>query len=93
MLSTLRRCGAAIVAAALALASCSVGAPAMAVQSRGIQAPAKASKPGRRGVFNDLVLPTTVSCYGRKGAGISMAQQQRTVRKKRGVTRNRVNHR
>jgi hypothetical protein len=31
--------------------------------------------------------------YGRKGAGISMAQQQRAAAKKRNVTRNRRNHR
>lgn len=91
MIGSIRRFGATALAAALALASC--GAPAMATQSKVIHAPAKASKPGKRGLFNDLVLPTTASRYGRKGAGITMAQQQRTAAKKRGVARNRRHHR
>jgi hypothetical protein len=91
MLGSLRRFGATALAAALALASC--GAPAMAVQSKVMHVPAKASKPGKRGLFNDLVLPTTASRYGRKGAGITMAQQQRSAAKKRSVARNRRHHR
>src|SRR5438067_2376964 len=91
MFRTIRRFAAAALTAVIALASC--GAPAMAVQSKVTHVPAKASKPGNRGQFNDQVLPTSAGHYGRKGAGVSMAQQQRTVRKKRGVARNRVNHR
>lgn len=91
MLRTLRRFGATALAAVLALASC--GAPAMAVQSKVMHVPAKASKPGSRGLFNDMVLPTTASRYGRKGAGIGMAEQQRTAAKKRSVVRNRRHHR
>jgi hypothetical protein len=39
------------------------------------------------------VLPTSACSYGRKSAGISMAQQHRTAAKKRGVARNRRHHR
>jgi hypothetical protein len=91
MFRTLRRFGATALAAVLALASC--GAPAMAVQSKVVHVPAKASKPGNRGLFNDLVPPTTASFYGSKGAGIGMAHQQRAAAKKRNVTRNRRQHR
>lgn len=91
MLNRFRRFGAAALAAAIALASC--GAPAMATQPKVVQAPAKASKPGARRLFNDLVLPTSASRYGRKGAGVSMAQQHRAASKKRGVARNRRHHR
>jgi hypothetical protein len=91
MFTRIRRWGAAALAAAVALASC--GAPAMATQPQIVQAPAKASKPGKRGLFNDLVLPTSASRYGSKGAGVTMAQQQRTAAKKRCVARNRRHHR
>jgi hypothetical protein len=91
MLSSLRRLGTAAMAALIALASC--GAPALATQSKVMHVPANASKPGNRGLFNDLVLPTSASAYGRKGAGISMAQQQRIAAKKRSVARNRRHHR
>jgi hypothetical protein len=91
MLNRIRRLGPALLAALVALTSC--GAPAMAVHSKIAQLPAEASKPGKRGLFNDLVLPTSASRYGRKSAGISMAQQHRTAAKKRGVARNRRHHR
>lgn len=85
MLGSIRRLAPATLAALVALASC--GAPALARQPQVIQVPAKASMPGNRGLFNDMVLPTTASRYGRKGAGISMAQQKRTARKARNVAR------
>lgn len=91
MLSTFRRWCATALAAAVALASC--GAPAMATQSKIVQVPAKASKPGKRGLFNDLVLPSSASLYGHKGAGVTVAQQKRIAVKKRGVARNRRHHR
>lgn len=68
-------------------------APALASQPRVIHAPAKAAKPGRRGLFNDAVLPAIAGGYGSKGAGITMAQQKRTATKKRGIARNRRAHR
>ena len=91
MLSSLRRLSTAAIAALVALTSC--GAPAMATQSKIVQAPANASKPGKRGLFNDLVLPTSTSLYGRKSAGVTAAQQKRASVKKRGVARNRRHHR
>jgi hypothetical protein len=93
MLGSLRRLASLASIAMLALASCGSAAPAMASQSKIVQVPANASKPGSRGLFNDWALPTTASRYGRKGAGISMAQQQRTAAKKRSVARNRRHHR
>jgi hypothetical protein len=47
-------------------------------------------KAGKRSLFGGAA---SASRYNRKAAGLSMAQQQRTSRKKRGVARNRVNHR
>jgi hypothetical protein len=58
-----------------------------------MQVPAKATKPGKRGLFNDAVLPKGHSLYGRKGAGIGMAAQQRASGKRRNVKRNRAAHR
>jgi len=90
MLNSTRRLGVMIMAAALGAGMGAV--PAFANQARVTQAPAKASKSGNRGLFNDT--PTWSGArYGRKGAGICMAQQQRTAVKKRGVARNRKHHR
>ena len=91
MFRTLRRFGATALAAALALVSC--GAPAMAVQPKVTHVPASAMKPGKRGLFNDVVLPIAASRYGSKSAGITAAQQKRTSRKARNVARNRRHHR
>lgn len=85
------RLAAVLVAAALAAGMGS--APAFASQPLIIQAPASAAKPGRRGLFNDVILPTSANRYGRKGAGISMAQQKRSSAKTRSVARNRKHHR
>lgn len=89
MLGSLRR-RLAIVAAAV-LASCTGVAPAAAAQPKVVQAPADASKPGKRELFTDV--PHRAGLYGRKRAGISMAQQKRTAAKKRGIARNRRHHR
>ncbi len=86
------RQGRVAVLAAVMMGALSV-APAMATQQKVMQVPAKASKPGKRGLFNDAVLPTGQSWYGRKGAGISMAQQKRASAKRRNVRRNRAAHR
>lgn len=67
--------------------------PAFASSARVVQSPADAAKPGRRGLFNDMAMPRALGLFGRKGAGISMAQQKRSVGKKRGVARNRHHHR
>lgn len=75
----------------LALASCTGVAPAIA-QHQVVHAAVAASKPGQRGLFNDMPIWSGAR-YGRKGAGISMAQQQRASRKSRGVARNRRHHR
>jgi len=91
MLRSLRRLGTAVLAAVMALASC--GAPALATQSKVMHVPANASKPGSRGLFNDLVPPTSANAYGRRGAGISVAQGKRDARKARSVARNRRHHR
>lgn len=91
MLSTFRRFSAAAFATAVALASC--GAPAMATQSKIVQVPANASKPGKRGLFNDMVPPTSPRLYGSKSAGITVAQGKRNARKARNVARNRRHHR
>jgi hypothetical protein len=82
------------ILALMAALACSVSAsPAMAYQPSVLQVPASATKPGRRGLFNDMVLPSSASLYGSKGAGISVAQGKRNARKARNVARNRANHR
>lgn len=89
MFGSLRRCIAFVVAAALA--SCTGVAPAAAAQPKIVQAPAEASKPGKRSLFTDV--PRRVGLAGRKGARISMAQQQRAAEKQRCIARNRRHHR
>lgn len=89
MFGSMRR-SSMVLAAMMALG---VASPALASQPRVVNVPAAASKPGRRGLFNDAVLPTGFALYGRKGAGISMAAQKRTAAKRRNVARNRRSHR
>lgn len=55
-----------------------------------MRAPVRASKKVQRRQLNGL---TSSTWYGRKGAGISMAAQQRAAAKRRNVARNRRNHR
>lgn len=81
-----------MLAAAL-MAMAAPAAPALASSVKVVHAPANAAKPGRRGLFNDAFVPIFSTLYGRKGAGISMAQQKRSAAKKRRVARNRRNHR
>jgi hypothetical protein len=74
--------------AVAALMGMSAMAPTMAMNRPVMSIPA--TKPGKRGLFNDMVLPEGASRYGRKGAGISMAQQQRASQKKRNRARHRA---
>lgn len=83
----------AVVALAAALSSGMGFVPAFASQPRVVRASATSSKPGKRGLFNDLPLSRGMGLFGRKGAGISMAQQKRAAAKKNCVTRNRRSHR
>lgn len=79
-----------VLAAMMALGA---AAPALASQPRVVNVPAAASKPGRRGLFNDAPVRVGFAWYGRKGAGISMATQKRIAAKLRNVVRNRRSHR
>jgi hypothetical protein len=74
--------GLATAIALAGLGSIGITQPAPMVQ---MNAPRQA----KRGLFGGLMfaMPAT---YGRKGAGISMAQQQRTSRKVRNVKRHRA---
>lgn len=83
----------AVLALAAALSSGMGFVPAFASQPRVVQAPAKAARPGKRGLFNDMPLPSALGLYGHKGAGITMAQQKRAVAKKSRIARNRRHHR
>lgn len=87
MLSSLRR---SALLATLAILGAGSMPAVMANQPALISAAPRPIKASKRGLLGGA---TTASRYGRKGAGISMAQQQRASRKKRGVARNRVNHR
>lgn len=78
---------------AVAMMAMGAAAPAPSAHPRVMSVPASAAKPGRRGLFNDAILPTGSGWYGRKGAGISMAAQKRTAAKRRNVARNRRAHR
>lgn len=71
-----------LVAGAMAMGATMAG-PALAM--RQVQEAAPVAAPGKRAVR----LPQSQSTWGRKGAGISMAQQKRASIKKRNVARNR----
>lgn len=74
-----------------ALAFSAGAAPiALATQPAMISSAPKPVTASKRLKFGGM---TTASRYGRKGAGISMAQQHRTAAKKRSVARNRRHHR
>jgi hypothetical protein len=84
MLGNLR--GRLAMVAALALACGSAGGftqPAPTVQ---LNAPRKA----KRGLFGGYSTSYAPMTYGHKGAGITMAQQQRNSRKRRNVKRHRA---
>ncbi len=79
-----------------ALAAALIGAvgagPALA-QQQAFTVAAPASKKAKRGLFNNVPLPVYGDYYGRKGAGISMAQQKRACLKKKNKARNLAAHR
>ncbi len=63
------------------------GLPPMAYTAPQVQV--SQSKRQRRGLFNGMSYWSGVP-YGRKGAGISMAQQKRTAKKARNVKRHKA---
>lgn len=65
--------------------------PAMS-QQPALQVVAPASKKRRRSLFSGTPYNPFVP-YGRKGAGISVAQHKRMAKKARNVARNRAAHR
>jgi hypothetical protein len=88
MLGSLRR---SILLAGLAiLGACTGAAPSFASQPTMISAAPRVTNSAKRNLFGAIV---SSARYGRKPAGVSMAQQQRTAAKKRGVARNRRHHR
>jgi hypothetical protein len=88
MLSSLRRSSFAAIAA-LALAA---GAPpVLATQPALTSAAPRPVRASKRSLFGGI--RASAGLHGRRGAGVSMAQQQRTAAKKRNVARNRRNHR
>lgn len=89
MLSSIRPSSTLAMLAALAFAGGS--APVLASQPAIVSAAPRLTRASKRSLFGGIRASSGV--HGRKGAGISMAQQQRTVAKKRNVARNRRNHR
>ena len=88
MLGSIRRRLAFVMAATLA--SCFGTAPVTASQPTMISASPRVAAASTRSLVG---AGRTLSLYGRRGAGITMAQQQRAATKKRGVARNRRHHR
>lgn len=78
----------AMLASALVMGLGSI--PAAMTQPAITQASPRVTRSEKRSLFG---AGRSASLYGRKGAGISMAQQKRTAAKKRSVARNRRNHR
>jgi hypothetical protein len=90
MLSSIYRPGLlAAVAAILSAAGYSV--TAMANQPSMISEAPRPVRASKRSLFGGIRAST--SLHGRKGAGVSMAQQQRRAAKARNVARNRRHHR
>jgi len=89
MLSSLRHRGVLVMAAALALAA--GAAPVLASQPALVSAAPRTMKASPRGLFGGL--RTSSGLYGRKSAGVNVAQQKRISAKKRGIARNRRHHR
>jgi hypothetical protein len=87
MLGSLRR--SALLATLAILGAGSV--PAVMAQPALVSTAPRPVKASKRGLFGGV--RASSGLYGRKGAGISMAQQQRAARKKRGVAQNRQRHR
>lgn len=74
------------IAAAIAISSMGTAGLVQPAPQIRVNAPRNA----KRGLFNDVVLPTSGRRYGTKGAGISMAQQQRAAKKARNVRRHKA---
>jgi hypothetical protein len=88
MLSSFRR-STLLIAAVLGL---SAGvAPVVATQPALTAAAPRPVRASKRSLFGGIRASTGM--HGRKGAGISMAQQQRRDAKRRNVARNRRSHR
>jgi hypothetical protein len=87
MIGSLRRSG--LLAAVVAILGAGYSVTAMAHQPTMVSVAPRPTQPSKRSLFgNPLARP---GLYGRKGAGISMAQQQRAAAKRRGIARNRRN--
>jgi len=65
-------------------------APVIATQPALTQAAPRVTRNEKRSLLGARL---GVSLYGRKGAGISIAQQKRNATKRRGIARNRRHHR
>jgi hypothetical protein len=89
MFGSIRRRLAFVLAATLGLGM--GAAPGIASQPALVQSAPRVTKSSKRGLFGGAI--PSAARYGRKGACISMAQQRRTATKKRGIARNRRNHR
>ncbi len=76
---------------AAAMMGVSMAGPALAAQQPIVQV--TPSKKAKRGLFNNVVLPSGAALYGRKPAGVSMAQQQRASKKVANRARNKRAHR
>jgi hypothetical protein len=88
MLSSFRRT--ALLAATVLGLSAGI-APTLATQPALTAAAPRPVRASKRSLFGGI--RASAGMHGRKGAGISMAQQQRSATKKRNVARNRRNHR
>lgn len=89
MLSSIRRSSTLAMLAALAFAG--GAAPVLATQPAIVSAAPRPVRASKRSLVGGI--RASIGGYGRKGAGISMAQQQRAANKKRNVARNRRHHR
>lgn len=83
----MRRLSTSLAAAALL----ALGATAPALAQPAPLVTANAPRKAKRGLFNGAVIPGSGSprLYGRRGAGITMAQQKRAARKARNVAKHR----
>lgn len=89
MLSSIRRSG--LLAAVAAILGAGYSVTAMANQPTMVSVAPQPVKSSKRSLFGGI--RASVGGYGRKGAGVSMAQQRRRAAKKRNVARNRRHHR
>ena len=86
MFGSIRRSG-LMLATMMALGAAATPWSAPPIPARATVQPTKAVRRQQRSALS------ASTWYGRKGAGISMAQQQRTAAKRRNVARNRRAHR